>query len=141
MTIVFTFGSRMKKAVVLLLSILYITTSSGATLHLHYCMGELVELGLWKNDNNKCENCGMTKSGKSGDCCKDDHKQVKGEKDQKLVNTTINQIVLSGEALAASYTLPANVNVPSAILENPSSNAPPRSSKIDYYILNCTYRI
>lgn len=130
----------MKKFLVFILSILYITTSSGATLHMHYCMGKLVELSLSKKEDRKCDNCGMIKKA-SNDCCKDEHKEVKGEKDQKLVNVSVNQILLPGEALNASYTDLPDVYVPSAILENPSSNAPPRSSKVNYYILNCIFRI
>ncbi len=132
----------MKKFIVFILSILYITTSSGATLHMHYCMGKLVELGLWKEEGKECENCGMTKKSKaSNDCCKDEDKEVKGEKDQKLVNASVNQILQSGEALNASHAVLPDVYVPSSALENPSSNAPPRSSKVNYYILNCIFRI
>ena len=133
----------MKKFVVFILSILYITTSSGATLHMHYCMGKLVELGLWKKQDKECGNCGMTNTAKASndDCCKDEHKEVKGEKDQKLVSASVGHVLLSSEALSPSSIVLPEVYVPSAILENPVSNAPPRSSKVAYYLLNCIFLI
>lgn len=132
----------MKKFLVLILSILYLGTSSGATLHMHYCMGKLVELGLWQKEDGKCGKCGMNKSAKADkNCCKDQKQKVKGEKDQKLVSVSVNQILLSGEAVPASYAVLPDVYVTSPVLENPQGNAPPRSRKVDYYILNCIFRI
>jgi len=132
----------MKKFIVLILSILYITTSSGATLHVHYCMGKLAGLDLWEKEAGKCGKCGMKKSARAGkNCCSDQKQKVKGEKDQKLVNTSVNQILQAGEAVNASYAVLPDVYVTSPALENPRSNAPPFSSKVGYYILNCTFRI
>jgi len=53
---------------------------------MHYCMGKLAEVQLWHNDNTKkCSKCG-NEQGKtcSRDCCKDEHKTVKLEKDQEI---------------------------------------------------------
>lgn len=132
----------MKKLIVFILSFVYIVASSGATLHLHYCMGKLVQLGLQHESANNCENCGMSKKSKAGkNCCKDEHKLIKSEKDQKLTANTLNQILLAGDALTTLNTQLPEVFVYSAILENPSGNAPPRSGKVDPYILNCTFLI
>jgi hypothetical protein len=36
----------MKKFITAILAVLYLGTSSGATIHMHYCMGKLAEWGL-----------------------------------------------------------------------------------------------
>ena len=75
----------MKKFIVAILSLLYLGTTSGATVHLHYCMGELVEWALVNNNDNTCDKCGMEKvKNDDNGCCKDESKQVKIEDDQKV---------------------------------------------------------
>ncbi len=75
----------MKRLTIFLLLLLYVTVSSGFTVHLHYCMGELVESNLAHSDDPTCGGCGMEKDSSSNDgCCKDEHKQVKVDQDKKL---------------------------------------------------------
>jgi hypothetical protein len=50
-----------KKFLVAILSIIYLTTTTGFTLNMHYCMGKLVDLEQRAN-TGKCSNCGMDKS-------------------------------------------------------------------------------
>ncbi|HEY4206556.1 MAG TPA: hypothetical protein VGM31_07085, partial [Puia sp.] len=80
----------MKKVLVTILAFLYLSTSMGATVHLHYCMGKLVGWGLLDNGGKACLSCGMLKQA-AGDgcmvamkgCCHDEQKLIKNEKDQK----------------------------------------------------------
>lgn len=58
---------------------MYLSTSTGATVHLHYCMDELVEQNFFKSDKDECGSCGMKKSQSNKGCCKDEHKQIKIE--------------------------------------------------------------
>jgi hypothetical protein len=75
----------MKKLLSAMLALLYLGTSVGATVELHYCMGRLVEWSLWHKDNSICSNCGMEKKHElTKGCCKDEYKQIKIDKDQKL---------------------------------------------------------
>src|SRR5882724_8707940 len=87
----------MKKFLVTILALVYLTSSVGATLHLHYCMDKLVAWGLGheKSDKKSCPNCRMSQSTtdkhcvkESKGCCKDTQKQVKLENDQKLTEVS-----------------------------------------------------
>ncbi|MBI2730617.1 MAG: hypothetical protein HYX40_07695 [Sphingobacteriales bacterium] len=82
----------MRKFILSLVAVLYIASSSGAVMHLHYCMNKLIGWELWesKSEKNKCSKCGMSKSGKKKICCKDENKFVKITKDQKAISGTIN---------------------------------------------------
>lgn len=65
----------MKKLLTTILLISYFIASSGATIHVHYCMGKAVEIGLSKKDKDeKCPGCGM--KDKKG-CCNDKETRIK----------------------------------------------------------------
>ena len=49
----------MKNFFVAILAFLYISTSTGAFVHVHYCMGELADWGIGYNKSTKCGKCGM----------------------------------------------------------------------------------
>jgi hypothetical protein len=132
----------MKKLLVAILSFLYISTSSGATLQMHYCMGKLVDWSIGHGDEkNACDNCGMEKDGEGkNDCCKDEQKQLKIEKDQKTTATF--ELTLSlAVALPVSY-LPLALNKLASVTEDyPLNNAPPSAADYPDYIRNCSFRI
>ena len=66
----------MKKIAVVLLLLVYAGATTGATIHLHYCMNQFVGSSLWHSGkDSKCGKCGM--KDKKGGCCKDEHKQAK----------------------------------------------------------------
>jgi hypothetical protein len=132
----------MKKLVVAILSFLYISTSSGATVQMHFCMDKLVDWSIGHNDEkNTCNNCGMEKDGNGKNaCCKDEQKQLKIEKDQKAAAAF--QLTLSlATALPASYPVYNFAGITSVTEEFPISNAPPRSPQLAVYIRNRTFRI
>lgn len=52
-------------------------SATGATVHLHYCMGELMSAGFIHKDEDKCSKCGMKKEARKKGCCKDEHKTIK----------------------------------------------------------------
>src|SRR5512138_104862 len=117
----------MKKIIVAILAVLYLSTSIGATVHLHYCMGRLVDWGLWHTNSSRCSTCGMEKKHGSNDngCCRDEHKQLKVEKDQKLSESFLQ----SGRIAAELTAVPVSVYsflLPVAVTQEFSkSNAPP----------------
>ncbi len=137
----FVLTVRMKKFIVAILAFLYISTSSGATVHMHYCMGKLVNWSLGHSESDKCDKCGMEKNAtKSNGCCKDEHKQMKVEKDQKGVES-FQMLQLLPCALPVSFIeVPAH-DFSSVTEGNPFSHAPPRSSTVAVYIRNCFFRI
>lgn len=64
--------TRMKRVGAFILAIFYLSFTLGATLHQHYCMGELVGTSLFHPGDNECGKCGMKKHAEaSKDCCKD----------------------------------------------------------------------
>lgn len=82
----------MKKFLFLLLTVCYFTSTSGATLYIHECMGKVVGWQLGGNDDDTCHKCGMHKDG-PGDCCKDNVKTLKAfDGDQFFVTFAKNLV-------------------------------------------------
>ncbi len=132
----------MKKLIVAILAFLYISTSSGATLQMHYCMDKLVDWSIGHGDEkNTCNNCGMEKDGEGkNDCCKDEQKQLKIEKDQKTAAAFELTHFLT-TTLPPSYPAYNFAGFVSVSAEFPLSNAPPRSPFPSICIRNCSFRI
>lgn len=132
----------MKKVLFFILSIIYLTTSTGANLHYHYCMGTLADWSIWvKHEEKKCSKCGMEKKdGADNGCCKDEHKWLKIEDDQKA-NFFIESPALSPTEInhidRYSFTW-LSIDILHLL---PLSNAPPRKGDIDVFILNSNFRI
>jgi len=133
----------MKKIIVAILAVLYLGSSSGATIHLHYCMGRLVDLSFsfYEKEKEKCNKCGMKNFKDKKGCCKNEYKQVKIEKDQKT-SQCIWQFTktITGISPAA---LPACAFSPEFFPEAyyPNNHAPPRAVDTPIYICNCVFRI
>ena len=132
----------MKKFAVVILALLYLATSTGANLNLHYCMGQLADWGIGENKSKTCGFCGMEKGDeKDNGCCKDEQKFIKNDTDQKVVESSLDIIKVMAAAPLPEYTeLPA-VFFSSLTEQNPVSNAPPRSKGQALYILNSTFLI
>jgi hypothetical protein len=138
----------MKKLLVTILAFVYLSTSMGATMHLHYCMGKLASWGLIDKEGKNCATCGMAKktsnpgcvTAKTG-CCKDEHKLIKTDKDQKVPQSDLQFSKIFAEALAAHN--PALLVSPfsSLAVAFPNSNAPPLTSKNPIFLLNRNFRI
>lgn len=132
----------MKKVIIAILAILYISTSTGATIHFHYCMGKLVNWKLGNKLSERCGKCGMKINHQSlnNGCCKDEFKQIKNDKDQKLSAAPLLVIdpvcILSSDFHSELIAI-----VASSVSETyPVSNAPPRSPE-PIYIRNCVFLI
>ena len=83
----------LKKVFFILLSVIYLASSAGATVQLHYCMDKLVGIGMNESENDICGSCGMEKQ---DGCCKDQSKQIKIADDQKpppkfFLNTIVTE--------------------------------------------------
>ena len=131
----------MKKFFVAILAILYLSTSIGTTIHMHYCMGKLVDWGLLHRNSSRCSRCGMEKRPEANTgCCKDEHKQFQIDKDQKLsldflLSGIVPQIV---PIIFSDYF----VSPLPALSENfPKSHDPPLSYSSSLYIVLCVFRI
>lgn len=132
----------MKRALAIILAVFYLGISTGATIHMHYCMGKLVDWGLWHSKSEQCSNCGMsTASTQANHCCTDEHQFVKLEKDQQA-----GEILLQPAPLAVVALPPAPVNIAHILLSTlpewrPVNHAPPPSPHKAIYLLNCVFRI
>lgn len=132
----------MKKLLAVILALVYMSTSTGANIHMHYCMGKLADWGLGHNKSKTCGECGMEKSEeKDNGCCKDEHKFVKNDSDQKIAEAGFQMMQLASVALQVSFVEIPNNNIPSVTEENPISHAPPRSTGVAVYILNRSFLI
>ncbi len=132
----------MKKFIVCILAILYLGSSTGATLHMHYCMGKLVEQGLWHGKAKKCGKCGAKENSScKKKCCKDEHKLVKLDKDQKTTESAFQLLAFTSLVAPVSFIELPQVQITSITQEFPVNNAPPRSCKVPPYIFLCTFRI
>ncbi|MEO6232530.1 MAG: hypothetical protein ABJB11_22250 [Ferruginibacter sp.] len=132
----------MKKFITAILAILYLGTSSGATIHLHYCMGKLANWDLNPIESKTCPKCLMEKSSKDSDgCCKDEQKFVKNNNDHKSTETIYQFGQLSIIALPVSFIEIPSVQYDSLTESHPVSHAPPGANSVAVYIRNCVFRI
>jgi hypothetical protein len=131
----------MKKALTFILAILYMSSSTGATFHMHYCMGKLMEVQLWHQET-ACSKCSARQHDTCAKkCCKDEHKTVKLEKDQQATEHIFYFMQLPAVTTPFSFAALPQSHMASLATAYPISHAPPRSSKVPSHILNCIFRI
>lgn len=132
----------MKKFLSIIILIFYTCMSMGATVNVHYCMGEFKSVNFVLSKEG-CKHCGKSKSsGCSKDCCKDKIKILKTEKDQKAENAFNSFLQLSGLLPITKISVHIFLDyAPSATVSIPWSNGPPRSSRTPFYIFACIFRI
>ncbi|SHM65670.1 hypothetical protein SAMN05444266_109372 [Chitinophaga jiangningensis] len=134
----------MKKLVALILALLYMGTSTGATLHMHYCMGKLITVNLWHSDKDKqvCSKCGDNQRPSCAKkCCKDEHKTVKYDNDQHVTDSAMAAMQQLAVVTPVHFMGLQPVYITALVAEHPVSNAPPGNAKVPVHILHCTYRI
>lgn len=128
----------MKKLLVTILAVVYITVSSGATINMHYCMGKLMTVDLQQEQKGTCGSCGMEKSGHKG-CCKDEQKKLQIEKDQKISESSSQfQYAVSEISVPTYFSYSYS---PSLSISYPVSHASPGLGTIPIFIRNCNFRI
>ncbi|NQV74602.1 MAG: hypothetical protein HQ491_00960 [Bacteroidetes bacterium] len=131
----------MKKLIITVLAVFYLGVSSGATVHFHYCMGELIEWGL-SNDSSDgaddCSNCGM-KKGVSEDCCQDQKQELKLKESQKAPLSTFKTKIFAIEPI--TYHVLKIKALRSFDEQAIFVNSIPRTGKTPVFILNRNFRI
>jgi hypothetical protein len=138
----------MKKIVATILAFIYLSTSMGATIHLHYCMGKLASWGLIDHESKNCAKCGMLKKTTSAhginagmNCCKDEHKQIKTDNDQKLsLAESFKYNVVSQSGLLHEPAV-QGIRFFSVSIEYPNTNAPPLSDKLPLFVVYRNFRL
>lgn len=130
----------MRKFIVAILSILYLASTSGATVHLHYCMGELVNAKLTSEKKDKCGKCGMSKKKPGKGCCQDKHQFIKAEQGQQNAAFDMPSPVL--QELFISPTSFYGISYPIAAAVNNPAHAPPLPlNNIPLFLRYCNFRI
>ena len=130
----------MKKFVITILAVFYLGVSSGATVDIHYCMGQLIDWGISQDETEKCNNCGMEK-GISSDCCKDQQHKLTIEESPKAsaIVYYFNILGLNNPHTVYSYS---RILFSDHLAEiGVYSDSPPRTRSIPAFIRNCTFRI
>ena len=128
----------MKKIFLGILTMMYMTVSSGIAMEVHYCMGKKAGVDFYGSANDKCGRCGM-KEKKTG-CCHDEHKFYKLSDSHKNVSNDIS--FTAGEiAVVTAYPLynwqlPAQ-GEPVAV----NNHSPPDDTRPSACIMNCVFRI
>jgi len=138
----------MKKVLATILAIIYLSTSMGATVHMHYCMGKLVDWGLLDHSGENCSSCGMqnmqaaegSKVAKK-DCCRDEHRQIKTDKEQKPGQSFIEFAKIIPSAAILSYSAWTDPFIASPVLALPVVKGPPLNTGIPVFLRNCNFRI
>lgn len=131
----------MKKLVVAILAVLYLGVSSGATVHLHYCMGKLLGVSLVEKESAKCGKCGMKKTATpKKSCCKDEHKLIKLENDH-----TVSAFIQLMQAPVTFQPVQLYQMESPAIAADqvlfPPSHAPPYPGDVPLFIRHCVFLI
>jgi hypothetical protein len=67
-----------KKGLIFILAIIYITLTSGIVVNIHYCMGRVAGVTYGAEVEHLCDKCGM--ESKKG-CCGTEHKLVRADSD------------------------------------------------------------
>jgi hypothetical protein len=132
---------KMKKVVLAILTLLYITSSVGITLHSHYCM-DMPPAKKMDNAGKNHDNCSSVKIEKrESSCCKFHNKLIKISDDQQLPEQAFT-CIHHGEVIVPLY-YSAQVSVPAMSLTNhgPLCYAPPADVGIPIYLLNRVFRI
>lgn len=132
----------MKNFIAAIVALLYISTSTGAAIHMHYCMGKLADWSLARNTSKSCGKCGMEKSAKKvNGCCTDEHKFFKNNADQKIGEVSFPILRALVSLLPVSFFELPSVNILLVSQDYPVSHGPPLISSIPIFILNRTFLI
>ncbi len=129
----------MKRAFLAILAIIYLVATTGATLHLHYCMGKLGNVGILEQESKTCGICGMEKAGDDGNsCCNDEKETVKISIDQKYSSPSVYHFEQPFTDLEAMFTgFQPQLIIVDGDKAPPVSHAPPRSPQVPQYLMYC----
>lgn len=129
----------MKKMLTICFAVLYTLITSGFTVNVHYCMGELASIDLHESHDEGCSKCGMPVK---GDCCQDEAKWLKVDDSQMAAKAFAG---LSQSITAVPVTLqPAWLQ--SAIVQPVLQtwaplHAPPLIPAVPLFTRHCTFLI
>ena len=129
----------MKQILSILLAVIYLSTSSGLALQVHYCMDEISGVSLAENDENSCGKCGMEKN--SNACCKDETKFVKLDDAHKLLASAYLQHPVVATVKSSEYFDQSNGYSNLSDLSVFNAHAPPVKTNRPLNLIHCVFRV
>ena len=130
----------MKKLIFLLATMAYMFSTTGATVYIHHCMGNVIDWDFTKNDLESCGTCSMEKDA-ANDCCKDEIKVLKIDNAAKHPESTNNQLSFKDVVLPVTYFALVHQYFSPVKKEFFPENIILKEVVPDLYILHCTYLI
>lgn len=127
----------MKKGVIFLLAIIYITLTSGIVVNVHYCMGRMMGVTYGAETEHRCDKCGMEQ--RDG-CCGTEHKFVKADNDHIYANSIAAPSTFGAliPAVLPEYKLSLT---PSLEYFTSQYHSPPDSRSNNLVVYNSVFRI
>lgn len=117
----------MKKFLVTILALVYLTSTVGATLRLDCCLENLATIGPGTNKEYKD--------------CNNEHKQAKLGHEQKNHDAHIRVAKSFPATITPPFPAHSFYNIASLEEAYPVNNASPQQEAIPLYLLNCVHRI
>jgi hypothetical protein len=134
------FCLRMKRLLVVILSLVYFAASSGFTLRQHYCMGEYIGTAIDHpagiGETHQCGRCGMEKKSDGNGCCQDKVKTFQASPDQLPVKALQAPSVAAVAVLPAGFVLPRaqHLAMPPRIAAAPAQGPPGKIGALPLYL-------
>jgi hypothetical protein len=130
------FAFEVKKLLIIVLMLVYGTSVTGATIHLHFCCGQLDDISLSVPKKKACP----TKATVADKCCEDKHVELKVKADQqpaaKWIETVKNLTLVNN---TASFRTPSVLYWTRV---NRFATGPPHEhTSVPLYIQNRVFRI
>lgn len=131
----------MKRLLIVIFLMVYVGVSTGITLTLHRCMGELVEVGVWQNE--LCGNCGAKKQAEPHKCCTTETQQIKLTVDQTVESLPVVNFAPAVIALLFDVRDLFDLTEPEATttVSGYSCHPPLEWSGVERLLQNCTLLI
>ncbi|MES3016138.1 MAG: hypothetical protein V4721_00095 [Bacteroidota bacterium] len=130
----------MKKFILLVLVMFYLGVSSGLTVNIHYCMGELIGWSMNDENDSGCTNCGMAKA-ESGKCCKDQQHKLEVKESLKASAIVFHFNMSDIEVPLAAFLGLDEVSSRTFNTYNYFSHASRRTPDSPVFLRNCSFRI
>ncbi|MDO3626656.1 hypothetical protein [Mucilaginibacter sp. BT774] len=125
----------LKRSVIMVLAMLYLTTVSGFALNLHYCFNRLASVKV----DAKANSCTKLQSSKMK-CCKDQKIEIK-VKDAHQNNSPLHWSQFFPIALPVSAFVIFTPVVQNPVVANVTERGPPKTPGIRLFLINNIFRI
>lgn len=130
----------MKKILLGILAVLYLITTSGVVVTIHYCMGKFSSAEYGATAVHYCDKCGMKEKANKPGCCHSENKIFKVADSHNYVTTTVDFLKIP----AASPVSLFSTEQPLTGIEKVVAlqyHTPPDKRSTSVYLYNSVFRI